>query len=40
MHEVVYRDMVDRVFQKVKETDKLEEHEPIVRAAHEYLIVK
>lgn len=37
---IVYGDMIDRVFDRVEKTDKLEEHEPLIKAVHEYLIVK
>lgn len=36
----VYGDMIDRCFEKMKKTDKLEDHPPLVQAAHEYILVK
>lgn len=39
-HEAVYGDMIDKMFVQAEKTDKLSEHEPVVQAAHEYLIVK
>lgn len=40
MHQCVYGDMIDHLFKKSAETDKLEEHTDLVRAAHEYIIIK
>lgn len=39
LHEVIYEDMLDKLFAKAAETDKLTDHEPLVQAAHEYAIV-
>lgn len=36
LQQVIYGDMLDRLFAKAAETDKLSEHEPLVQAAHEY----
>jgi len=40
MQEAVYADMLDKLVAKAAETDKLSDHEPIVRAVHEYVLVK
>ena len=40
MEDAVYGDMLDRVAAKAAETDKLTDHEPIVQAVHEYVLVK
>jgi len=39
-HEAVYGDMVDKMFEQAAVTDKLSEHEAVVQAAHEYIIIK
>ena len=36
LQQVIYGDMMDRLFAKAAETDKLSDHEPLVQAAHEY----
>ena len=36
LQQVIYGDMLDRLFAKATETDKLSDHEPLVQAAHEY----
>ena len=38
LQQVIYNDMLDRMFAKASETDKLSDHEPLVQAAHEYAI--
>ena len=38
LQQVIYDDMLDRMFAKAAETDKLSDHEPLVQAAHEYAI--
>jgi len=40
MHQCVYGDMINVLFKKCEETDKLEDHSDLVRAAHEYIIIK
>jgi hypothetical protein len=40
MQETVYSDMLKKLVAKAAETDKLAEHEPIVQAVHEYVLVK
>lgn len=40
LQELVYGDLVDRLFDRAAETDKLEEHESLVQAMHEFIIVK
>ena len=40
LQEMVYGDLVDRLFDRAAETDKLEEHESLVRAMHEFIVVK
>lgn len=36
LQQIIYGDMLDRLFAKAAETDKLSNHEPLVQAAHEY----
>ena len=36
LQQIIYGDMMDRLFAKAAETDKLSDHEPLVQAAHEY----
>ena len=40
MNLVVYGDILDDMFKKTAETDKLADHKPIVQAAHEFGLVK
>lgn len=40
MHQVVYGDVLDSMFRRTAQTDKLTDHEPIVQAAHEFGLVK
>ena len=40
MVQVVYGNVLDDVFAKAAETDKLSDHQPIIQAAHEYGLVK
>ena len=40
IQKVVHEDMIDTMFDRAAETDKLEEHSKLVQAAHEYLLVK
>lgn len=36
LQQVIYGDMLDRLFAKAAETDNLSDHEPLVQAAHKY----
>ena len=36
LQQIIYGDMLDRLFAKAAETDQLSDHEPLVQAAHEY----
>lgn len=38
LQQVIYGDMLDRMFAKAAETDQLSQHEPLVQAAHEYAL--
>lgn len=40
MHGVIYGDLLDDMFEKVKATGKLEDHASVVQAAHEYILLK
>jgi hypothetical protein len=40
LQSMIYGDGLDELFKKAAETDKLEDHTPVVQAAHEYLLVK
>jgi hypothetical protein len=40
MHGLIYGDLLDQMFVRIKETDSLEEHLPVVQAAHEYMLLK
>jgi hypothetical protein len=40
MHGLIYDDLLDQMFSKIKETGKLEDHLPVVQAAHEYMLLK
>lgn len=37
LQEIVYGDLLEKLFNKAAETDKLSDHEPLVQAAHEYV---
>lgn len=39
LQQVIYGDMLDKMFAKAAATDQLSEHEPLVQAAHEYAFV-
>lgn len=39
LQQIIYGDMLDKMFTKAAETDQLSDHEPVVQAAHEYAIV-
>ena len=40
MDEIIYGDILERLVRKTAETDQLSDHEPLVQAAHEFLLVK
>ena len=39
LQQIVYGDLLDRMFAKAAETDQLSDHESVVQAAHEYAFV-
>ncbi|KAL9017486.1 MAG: hypothetical protein Q9185_005199 [Variospora sp. 1 TL-2023] len=39
LHRIIYGDLLDSMFVKAAETDKLSDHEPVVQAAHEYAVI-
>ncbi len=39
LQQITYGDILDKVFAKAAETDKLSDHEPLVQAAHKYASV-
>ena len=39
LHQILYGDLLDRLFAKAATTDQLTDHEPLVRAAHEYVFI-
>ncbi|KAF2269052.1 hypothetical protein CC78DRAFT_529658 [Lojkania enalia] len=39
MHAVVYGNLLEEVFQRTAETEKLEDHTSLVKAAHEYILL-
>lgn len=39
LHQILYGDLLDRLFAKAAATDQLTDHEPLVRATHEYVFV-
>ena len=39
LQQIIYGDMLDRMFAKAAETDQLSDHEPLVQAAHEYAFI-
>ena len=39
LQQIIYGDMLDKMFNKAAETDKLSDHESLVQAAHEYALV-
>ena len=39
LQQIVYGDLLDRMFEKVATTDQLTDHEPLVQATHEYVFV-
>lgn len=39
LQQAIYGDMLERIFIKASETDKLSDHEPLVQATHEYVFV-
>jgi hypothetical protein len=40
MRELIYGDLLDELFETVGVTGKLEEHSSVVKAAHEYILLK
>jgi len=40
LQEAVYGNLMDEMFAKAAETDDLERHPSLVRAFHEYVVVK
>nr|POE48351.1 uncharacterized protein CFP56_77812 [Quercus suber] len=40
LQEMVYGDLIDRLFAKAEETNDLEQHESLVQAMHEFVVVK
>jgi hypothetical protein len=40
MHGLIYGDLLDQMYEKVKETGKLEDHPGVVQAGHEYMLLK
>lgn len=40
VQQCVHGDMIDKLTKRLSETDKLEDHSPLVQAAHEYVLVK
>lgn len=40
MNDAVYGNVLDELVQRTAETDKLEDHEPLTRAVHEFVLVK
>jgi len=40
VYQCIYGDMIDQLFKGAAETDRLEEHPALIRAAHEYILVK
>lgn len=39
LYRIIYRDLLDSMFVKAAETDKLSDHESVVQAAHEYAVI-
>ena len=39
LQQVVYGDLIDRMFEKASKTDQLTDHESLVQATHEYIFV-
>ena len=40
VQDMVYGDRIDELFENAARTDKLEDHPPLVKAAHRYILVK
>ncbi|KAL8790932.1 MAG: hypothetical protein Q9213_000357 [Squamulea squamosa] len=38
LQRIIYGDLLDKMFIKAAETDKLSDHEPVVQAAHQYAL--
>ena len=39
LQQIIYGDQLEKMFAKASETDQLSDHEPLVQAAHEYVLV-
>ncbi|KAL8645204.1 MAG: hypothetical protein Q9226_007404, partial [Calogaya cf. arnoldii] len=39
LQRIIYGDLLDKMFVKAAETDKLSDHEPVVQAAHQYALI-
>ena len=39
LQRIIYGDLLDKMFVKAAETDKLSDHEPVVQAAHQYAVI-
>ncbi|KAL8937892.1 MAG: hypothetical protein Q9216_004198, partial [Gyalolechia sp. 2 TL-2023] len=39
LQRIIYGDLLDKMFVKTAETDKLADHEPVVQAAHQYALI-
>ncbi|KAF2826572.1 hypothetical protein CC86DRAFT_370525 [Ophiobolus disseminans] len=39
MHGLIYGDLLDRMFARIKDTPKLQDHAGVVRAGHEYMLL-
>ena len=39
LQQTIYGDMLDRLFAKATETDQLSDYEPLIQAAHQYIII-
>ena len=40
LQELIYGDLIDEIFQKTAETDDLSQHDSLVQAMHEFIVVK
>ncbi|KAL8734996.1 MAG: hypothetical protein Q9166_001121 [cf. Caloplaca sp. 2 TL-2023] len=38
LQQIIYGDLLDKMFVKAAETDKLSDHQPVVQAAHQYAL--
>lgn len=39
LQRIIYGDLLNKMFVKASETDKLSDHEPVVQAAHQYALI-